>query len=93
MPKLLIYKDIFIFLIFAVNIHESRRHVHVAKKSVRNFYPAKIWLEPEVEISKQGDFKKNELKEILEIAVRYKNDLLNQIERFFNNEEIEVIRI
>ena len=93
MPKLLIYKDIFIYLIFSVDIHESRRHVHVAKKSVRNFNPAKIWLEPEVEISKQGDFKDKELKEILEIAVKYRNKLMNQIEKFFNNEEIEVIRV
>ena len=63
------------------------------KKTIKNFQPAKIWLEPEVELSKIGDFKKNEITEIVEIAKVHKDLIISQINRFFNNETIEVIKL
>ena len=56
MPKILLYitaKVIWNFLFWNTDYHENRAHVHVGKRSTENL--CKIWLEPIVEIEKQGD--------------------------------------
>ena len=73
MPKLLIIKNI-VFLIFSVDFREERKHIHFVKKAVRKFNPAKIWLEPNIEISEKGDFNDVEINKIIKLVIEYKVD-------------------
>ena len=56
MPKILLYitaKVIWQFLFWNTDYNENRAHVHVGKRSTEHL--CKIWLEPVVELDKQGD--------------------------------------
>lgn len=53
MPKLLIYRAVWTFIVFGTDIHENRRYVHVGRKDTEKL--SKIWLEPEVEVAKAGE--------------------------------------
>jgi hypothetical protein len=63
------------------DLMENRRHVHVMKKTGRNFNAAKIWIEPEVDVARKGDFSAREIKEIIEIIRENKILLLSEIEK------------
>lgn len=79
MPKLLLYitlKGTWIFLIFGTDSNENRIHVHVGRKATKNY--CKIWLQPEVELCKPGDLTHAEVKEVMEIAAQYKEELIKQ---------------
>lgn len=79
MPKLLIYetsKGVWIFLIFGTDQNENRIHVHVGRKDTKNY--CKIWLEPKVEVAKDGDLTKAQLKEVVELAGQYREKLISQ---------------
>ncbi len=91
MPKLLIFKDIWIFVIYATDKYENTKHVHIGKKSMRKL--CKIWLEPEIEISKSGELTRKEQKKVLEITEKYKTDLINQWKNFILGEKIKIIKI
>ena len=55
MPKILLYitaKVIWSFLFWNTDYNEKRAHVHVGKRSTEHL--CKIWLEPVVELDKQG---------------------------------------
>lgn len=91
MPKILIYKA-FIFIIFSVDIYENRRHIHIVKKSVKKFYPAKFWLEPEIEMENKGDFTDKEINKIHDIIVLYFEDINNQLDVFFSGNKINIIK-
>ena len=91
MPKILIINNI-IFYIFGIDINENRRHIHVFLQSVNGFKPAKILVEPKIEIAKQGDFKAKEINKILKL-VKENIDIINsQLDKFFNNEPLKVIK-
>lgn len=51
---------------------EDRMHVHVRHRDGRT---AKVWIEPEIEIEKEGDFKNHELNVILKLCREYENDI------------------
>ena len=68
----------FVFKIFSNE--ELRMHVHVFKE----YCEAKIWLEPEVELCKQGDLTDKEIKEVLDIAESYKEELVKQWKNYMN---------
>lgn len=91
MPKILIYKA-FIFIIFSVDINESRRHIHIVKKSVKKFYPAKFWLEPKIEMANKGDFTDKEINKIHDLIDLYFQDINNQLDAFFNGNKINIIK-
>lgn len=91
MPKILIWKNI-VFLIFSVDIRESRRHIHVVKKSVNKFYPAKFWLEPTIEIAEKGDFTNKEINKIHDLIVNFETDLHNQLTLFYKGEPVKAIK-
>ena len=63
------------------DLMENRRHVHVIKNTGRNFIAAKIWIDPDVEVARKGDFTKNEIKEILHIIQENKLILLSKIDK------------
>ena len=79
MPKLLIIKS-YVFFIWMQDLLENRRHIHVIKNTGRNFNAAKIWIEPDIEVARKGDFSSKEIKEIINIVQENKIVLLNKID-------------
>lgn len=94
MPKVLLYitaKIIWNFLFDNTDFHENRAHVHVGKRSTDNL--CKIWLEPHVELAKQGDLTDSQIREIIEITHKYKDRLLSQWNLFKQGKPIRIIKI
>ncbi len=94
MPKILLYitaKVIWQFLFWNTDYHENRAHVHVGKRSTERL--CKIWLEPNVELADRGDLTEAQAKEVLEVAVRYRDRLLNQWNQFKQGKTIRIIKI
>ena len=94
MPKVLLYiaaKISWIFLFYNKDYNENRAHVHVGKKDTKNL--CKIWLEPKVELSKQGDLTDAQVRQIIELAVQYKERLIKQWQNFKEGKPIRIIRI
>lgn len=94
MPKVLLYitaKLLWIFLFYNKDFNENRAHVHVGKKDTQNL--CKIWLEPEVELAKQGDLTDSQVKEIIELARVYQKKLIAQWNNFKEGKAIRIIKI
>ncbi len=92
MPKILIYRN-FVFIIFSVDIHESRYHIHVVKKSVKRFNPAKFWLEPKIEMVVRGDFKDKELNTLNKLIAEHRDKIMKQLNDFYSGKNIKTIKI
>jgi len=60
---------------------ENRLHVHVIKNTGRSFNAAKIWIEPDIDVARKGDFSDKEIKEILVIVQENKQLLLSKIDK------------
>ena len=83
MPKVLIYitaKIIWQFLFYNTDYYENRAHVHVGKRDTQDL--CKIWLEPDIELAKQGDLTDSQVKEVLEIVENHKDQLMQQWQNF-----------
>jgi len=94
MPKVLLYitaKITWIFLFFGTDFNENRAHVHVGKKSTKEY--CKIWLEPEISVAKSGSLTASELNEVLKITKEYHSQLIKQWEKFVKGETIKIITI
>ena len=94
MPKVLLYttaKIVWTFLFYGTDVNENRAHVHVGKKGTQEF--AKIWLEPKVELAKEGDLTDAQLKQLLEIVEENKEKLLKQWQVFKNGGSVRIIKI
>jgi hypothetical protein len=65
MGKLLILAR-YIFLVYATDINEKRKHIHITYSQVGFKRSCKFWLEPIIELdeNKKGDFTDKELNEI-----------------------------
>lgn len=91
MPKILLYitaKVIWQFLFWNTDYHENRAHVRVGKRSTEHL--CKIWLEPIVEVDKQGDLTDAQIKEVLSIATEYRERLLKQWNLFKQGKTLRV---
>ncbi len=94
MPKAFVYataKVIWTFLFYGTDNNESRAHVHVGKAGVVDL--AKIWLEPEVEISKKGELTDKQLVQVLEITNRFQKELLEQWAVFKAGRKVKSIKV
>ncbi len=94
MPKILLYitaKVVWNFLFWNTDYYENRAHVHVGKRSTEHL--CKIWLEPIVEIDRQGDLTEAQAKEVLAIATQYREKLLRQWSLFKQGKAIRIIKI
>ena len=94
MPKILLYitaKVIWQFLFWNTDYNENRAHVHVGKRSTEHL--CKIWLEPNVELDKQGDLTDAQVREILAIAQEYKDKLIQQWNLFKEGKRIIIITV
>ena len=94
MPKVLLYttaKIVWTFLFYGTDVNENRAHVHVGKKGTQDF--AKIWLEPKVELAKEGDLTDAQLRQLLKIVEENKEKLLKQWQVFKNGGSVRIIKI
>ena len=81
MPKLLIIKGI-IFYIASQDIFESRRHIHIESKKGKFRTNAKVWLEPEIETAKLGNFSEIEMNKILKLIQKNLGSINKQLDIF-----------
>jgi hypothetical protein len=91
MPKLLIYRAIWTFVMYGTDMYENRRHVHVGRRGIERL--CKIWLEPHVEIAKPGELSVTEQREVVEVALRFRSQLLDRWEQVLRGEKVEILKI
>ena len=94
MPKVLLYitaKVIWNFLFYNKDFNENRAHVHIGKKDTVQL--CKIWLEPEIAVSKQGDLTDAQLKEVLDLVREHQSKLMRQWNNFKQGKSIRIIKI
>lgn len=94
MPKILLYitaKVIWNFLFYNTDYYENRAHVHVGKRNTNDL--CKIWLEPNVELAKQGDLTDAQVKEVIRIAEECREKLLKQWSAFKQGKTVRMIKI
>ncbi|MBR3123210.1 MAG: DUF4160 domain-containing protein [Prevotella sp.] len=94
MPKILLYitaKVIWNFLFYNTDFHENRAHVHVGKRNTESL--CKIWLEPTVELARQGDLTDAQTKQVIKIATEYRAKLIQQWNLFKQGKPIKTIKI
>jgi hypothetical protein len=91
MPKVLIYKLIWLFVIYDTDMYENRMHVHVGKKGTENL--CKIWLEPELSIAEPGSLTIRQQNEVIKIVKEYQNDLILQWKRFTSGKKVKAIKV
>ena len=93
MGKLLIISK-YIFLIYSVDIYETRKHIHVTY-NYRGFKRScKFWLEPDIRLDEnnRADFSNQELREIEILIKEHKNSLMSQLDLFYKGENVKAIR-
>ena len=60
-------------------LHEDRARVHVGKGSQDDYNDAKIWLEPEIEVTRPGrTLREHEVNRALKIIKQNRNYLLEE---------------
>lgn len=94
MPKVLLYitaKIIWTFLFYNKDFNENRAHVHIGKRGTEQF--CKVWLEPDVELAKQGDLTDAQVKEILKLTQECRDKLIAQWNKFKEGKTIRIIKI
>ncbi len=94
MPKVLLYitaKIVWTFLFWGTDTNENRAHVHIGKKGTAKL--AKIWLEPTISIADKGSLTDAQIKNVLEIVVLYRTELLKQWQAFKNGDKVKMIKI
>ena len=84
----------YIFLIYSVDITETRRHIHVTHNVAGYKKSCKFWLEPETMLdeNKKGDFTETELKEIRKLIEENKKLILQQLELFYQGKLVKSIK-
>jgi hypothetical protein len=82
-------------LIYGTDIYEVRKHIHCTYAYKGFKRSCKFWLEPVIESdnNKTGDFTERELNEIKQLITEHKEIILEQLERFYNNEQVKAIRL
>lgn len=93
MGKILVLAK-YIFLVYGSDIYEKRKHIHCTYAYRGHKRSCKFWLEPHVglDVNKKGDFTDRELNEIKRLIEENKSLILEQLERFYNNEQVKAIR-
>jgi len=83
----------YVFLVYDGDIIEKRKHIHVENKKGRFRTTAKFWLEPEVELASKGNFTDKEINLIAKLIKEHRDLIINQIEKFFKGDTIEIINL
>ncbi|MBS1639602.1 MAG: DUF4160 domain-containing protein [Bacteroidetes bacterium] len=93
MGKLLILLK-YVFLVYSIDINETRKHIHVTYNIAGYKQSCKFWLEPEVELdeNKKGNFTEIELREIKKLIEENFDVLLNQLQLFYEGKTVKSIK-
>jgi hypothetical protein len=93
MGKILILLK-YVFLIYSIDINETRRHIHVTHNLAGYKKSCKFWLEPDVLLdeNKKGDFPEIELREIRKLIEENKELILQQLALFYAGKQVKSIR-
>ena len=93
MGKLLILSK-YMFLIYATDIYELRKHIHVSYNYRGLNKSCKFWLEPDIKLdeNKKGDFTAKELSEIKKLIIEHQHLLHKQLELFYNYQQVKAIK-
>ena len=77
------------------DVNENRAHVHVGRKVGTNasLRLCIIWLEPDVEMADQGNLTDAQVKQVLELAKTYREQLLQQWSTFKKGEKVRIIKV
>jgi len=78
-PKVLVDGSLVFWFHSHDTLYKNRASVHVGKSSQDDFNDAKIWLEPQIEVSRPGrSLKRHELSRALEVIDHHRDYLLEQ---------------
>lgn len=91
MPKILIV-DGFVFLLFASDVAEKRRHIHLEVRKGRRRAVAKFWLEPHIELVSDGGLPARELAQARALLEKYAKILHQQLDKFYAGLRIKVVK-
>ena len=80
-----------VFLFYNKDFNENRAHVHIGKKDTQTL--CKVWLEPNVELAKQGDLTDAQVKEVMKLVETYRDKLLAQWQKFRDGKAVRIIKI
>lgn len=92
MPKILVVGR-FVFLLFASDVAEARRHIHVEVKKGRRRHVAKFWLEPMLELVEAGDLNDREVREVVSLIRLHEALIASQLDRFYAGKPVKVKRL
>ena len=84
----------YIFLIYSVDINETRKHIHVTRNVAGYKKSCKFWLEPQIEIdeNKKGDLSEIEMREVKRILEENNAVILQQLELFYQGKQVKAIK-
>ncbi len=84
----------YVFLIYSVDITETRRHIHVTHNVAGYKNSCKFCLEPEVMLDEniKGDFPEIELREIRRLIEENKELILQQLDLFYKGQPVTSIK-
>ena len=80
-----------IFLFYNTDYNENRAHVHVGKKGTEDL--CKIWLEPQVEVAKNGSLTDSQVKEVKALVEKYHSRLMEQWKVFKEGGKVKTIKV
>ena len=80
------------FLLFAADLFEKRKHIHVEIRKGNRRYVAKFWLEPEIKLLKRGNLTDMELALAKKLINENYDVLISQIKKFMRGEKIKTIK-
>ena len=80
------------FLLFAADLFEGRKHIHVEVRKGNRRYVAKFWLEPEIKLLKRGNLSDKELTEARKLINENYDTLIKQINKFMRGKKIKTIK-
>lgn len=93
MGKILVLTK-YVFLVYSVDIHELRKHIHVTYNVAGYKKSCKFWIEPKIELdeNKKGTFSEIELREIEQLIEDNKEIILQQLNLFYEGKSVKSIR-
>ena len=84
-------KIIWTFVFYGTDFNVNRAHVHVGKRGTKEF--CKIWLEPEVEVAKNGSLTEKQVNYVMNVTRKYKDELMKQWKLFKVGKEVNILKI
>jgi len=91
MPKILIVGK-FVFLLFASDVSENRRHIHVEVRRGRKRRVAKFWLEPRIELVAAGGLTTREVTQVIALLEENAFQISRQLDRFYSGKPVKVVK-